>query len=102
MYQYHFHELAPSRRGLASGNEYTYLVSADRTTAIPIKIFVRRDAVEQWAKKNGRTLSGTEEYAAAKMRLFQAFDETENPVSAHQDLMVDASNLESLLAQLDL
>ena len=68
----------------------------------PLRIFVRRDAVENWAKKNGRALSGTEEYAIAKMRLFQAFDEVEGLSAAHTDLVVDVSNLETLFSQLNL
>ncbi len=102
VYQYQFHDVHSSRRGLHAGNEYIYLVSADRKTMFPMPIFVRRDAVERWGKRMGRKLTGTEEYAVAKMRLFQAFDETENLPSARPDLIVDASNLESLLAQLDL
>jgi hypothetical protein len=102
VYQYQFHELHESRRGSAAGNEYIYYVSTDRKTMFPLRIFVRRDAVENWAKKNGRGLSGTEEYAIAKMRLFQAFDEVEGLSAAHTDLAVDDSNLETLFSQLNL
>lgn len=102
VYQYQFQDVQPSRRGLHAGNEYVYLVSADRKTMFPVRIFVRRDAVERWAKRTGRKLTGTEEYAVAKMRLFRAFDETENLSAAPPELLVDDSNLESLLAQLDL
>lgn len=102
VYQYHFHEVHPSRRGFHSGNEYTYLVSADRKSSFPVKIFVRRDAVEKWIARTGRALTGTEEYAAAKMRLFQAFDESEKLDSTPADLVVDDSNLGELLAQLDI
>jgi len=102
VYQYQFQDVQPSRRGLHAGNEYIYLVSADRKTMFPVRIFVRRDAVEGWSKQAGRALTGTEEYAVAKMRLFQALDEIENFAAARPDLVVDESNLESLLARLDL
>ncbi|MFY9530001.1 MAG: hypothetical protein WBC04_21745 [Candidatus Acidiferrales bacterium] len=102
VYQYQFQGVHPSRRGLSVGNEYVYLVSADRKTMFPLRIFVRRDAVERWGKQTGRSLTGTEEYAVAKMRLFQAFDEVENLGAAHPDLVVDDSNLSALLSQLDL
>jgi len=102
VYQYQFQDVQPSRRGLYAGNEYIYLVSADRKTMFPVRIFVRRDAVECWSKHTGRKLTGTEEYAVAKMRLFRAFDEIEDFAAARPDLVVDESNLESLLAQLDL
>ena len=102
VYQYQFQDVHPSRRGLHAGNEYVYLVSADRKTMFPVRIFVRRDALERWSKQTGRKLTGTEEYAIAKMRLFRAFDEIENFAAAPPDLIVDESNLASLLAQLDL
>ena len=85
-----------------AGNEYIYYVSTDRRTMFPLRIFVLRKAVENWAKKYGRPLSGTEEYAIAKMRLFQAFDEVEGLSAAHTDLLVDDANLETLLSQLNL
>ena len=102
VYQYYFYEVGKARRGLAAGNEYTYMVSADRKTMFPLRVFVRRDAVEKWSRANGRPLSGTEEYAIAKMRLFRAFDEIEGLASARPDLEVDDSNLDSLLSTLDI
>jgi hypothetical protein len=102
VYQYHFYEVQKTRRGLTYGTEYVYLVSADRKRSFPVRVFVRKDATEKWARKVGRALSGTEEYAVAKMRLFQALDEMTD-VEAHPlDIVVDDSNLETLLAQLDL
>lgn len=53
-------------------------------------------------KQVGRALSGTEEYAAAKMRLFQAFDEVEGLADSRPELEVDAANLDSLLRKLDI
>jgi len=102
VYQYYFFEVQKSRRGLASGTEYVYMVSTDRKTVFPLRIFVRRDAVEAFAARTSRPLTGTEEYAIAKMRLFQAFDETDQAISAASDFVVDESNLDQLLALLDL
>jgi hypothetical protein len=102
VYQYQFQDVHPAVRGLAAGNEYVYYVSADRKTMFPLHIFVRRDAVERWGKKMGRSLTGTEEYAVAKMRLFQAFDEIEDIATSRSDLVVDEANLEGLLERLDL
>jgi hypothetical protein len=102
VYQYQFQEIQPSRRGLHAGKDYVYLVSVDRKTMFSLRVFVRRDAVEHWGKRAGRAMSGTEEYAVAKMRLFQAFDEIESLSPGTHELVVDESNLEALLAQLDL
>jgi hypothetical protein len=102
VYQYQFQEVQPSRRGFSAGKDFIYLVSVDRKTMFSLGVFISRDAVERWAKQNGRPLSGTEEYAVAKMRLFQAFDEIENLPAGQHDLIVDDSNLVNFLAQLDL
>jgi len=102
VYQYFFYEVQKSRRGHSAGTEYVYMVSVDREAVFPLRVFVRRDAVEKWAETTGRPLTGTEEYAIAKMRLFQAFDEVEDLATARSDLVVDESNLNNLLGQLDL
>ncbi len=102
VYQYYFYEIEKTKRGSAAGTEYVYMVSVDRKTVFPLRVFVRRDAVESWAGRAGRPLSGTEEYAIAKMRLFQAFDEVEDINSKSPDLIVDDSNLDALLNQLDI
>ncbi|MGC1187574.1 MAG: hypothetical protein WA871_09280 [Candidatus Acidiferrales bacterium] len=102
VYQYYFFEVQKSRRGAISGTEYVYMVSTDRKTVFPVRIFVRSDAVDAWAKRTGRAISGTEEYAVAKMRLFQVFDESEQMSPGAHDYFVDESNLDQLLALLDL
>jgi len=102
VYQYFFYEVLKVQRGLSAGTEYVYKVSVDRQTFFPLRIFVRRDAVEQWGRKVGRPMTGTEEYALAKMRLFQAFDEVEDLAKRQPELVVDESNLETLLERLDL
>jgi hypothetical protein len=102
VYQYQFHEVKPVARDGIAGNEYIYYVSADRKTMFPIRILVRADAMDKHGERIGRKLTGTEEYAVAKMRLFQAFDEVETLTAARPELVVDSSNLEALLSQLDL
>ncbi len=104
VYQYYFFEAERARRGSSPGGEFTYVVSADRRSAFPFKIFVMQSALDAWAKQNGRPLSSSEEYAVAKMRLFQAFDEgsVQAPPAGQQprEVVVDESNLEVLLGQL--
>jgi hypothetical protein len=104
VYQYYFFEGDRARRNGAPGGEFTYVVSADRKSAFPFKIFVRQSALDAWAKVNGRPLSSSEEYAVAKMRLFQAFDEgSVKPAAEGQqtgEVVVDESNLEEMLGLL--
>jgi hypothetical protein len=63
---------------------------------------VVKEALEHWSTSTGQGLTGTEEYAVAKMRLFQAFDEVEGLAAKTPELTVDDTNLETLLSQLDL
>ncbi len=101
VYQYYFYEVEKSRRGNTSGTEYTYMVSIDRKRVFPVKIFVAKEALDNWSARTGQQLTGTEEYAVAKMRLFQAFDEIEGLPEKTPGLQVDDTNLENLLSQLD-
>ena len=102
VYQYYFYEVEKSKRGAAAGTEYVYMASVDRKHVFPVRIFVYKAAIENCAARTGREFTGTEEYAVAKMRLFQAFDEVEGLSGKSSDFVVDESNLDSLLAQLDL
>jgi hypothetical protein len=104
VYQYYFFEGNRAHRDSNPGGEFTYAVSTDRRSAFPFKIFVRQSALDAWAKQNGRPLTSSEEYAVAKMRLFQAFDEgsVQAPAEGQQpgEVLVDESNLEDMLGRL--
>ncbi len=104
VYQYYFFEGNRAERHGNTGGEFTYVISADRRSAFPFKIFVKQPALDAWAKQNGRPLLSSEEYAVAKMRLFQAFDEgsVQAPLAGQPagEVIVDESNLEELLGRL--
>jgi hypothetical protein len=104
VYQYYFFEGNRAQRSGNPGGEFTYVVSADRRSAFPFKIFVRQSALDAWAKQNGRPLTSSEEYAVAKMRLFEAFDEgsVQAPPDGQpaREVVVDEANLEELLGKL--
>lgn len=104
VYQYYFFEGNRGQREGNPGGEFTYVVSIDRQTAFPFKIFVHQSALDGWAAQNGRVLSSSEEYAVAKMRLFNAFDEGVVKASPQgeppQEVVVNEANLEELLGQL--
>lgn len=102
VYQYYFYEVERARRGASSGTEYVYMVSADRKHVFQVKVFVVKDALEKWSSRTGQQLTGTEEYALAKMRLLQAFDEVEGLAAEPPELAVDDTNLDNLLSRLDL
>jgi hypothetical protein len=106
VYQYYFYEL---NRVVVDGRavgEFVYAISADRGASFGLRIFVTQTALEAWAAANGRDLTASEEYAVAKMRLFQAFDEGAVPLTAvtasEVRLVVDESNLEEMLKMLNI
>ena len=104
VYQYSFYEGSRVTYEGQPAGEFIYAVSADRQTTFPLRIIVRQSALFAWAQTNGRPLTSSEEYAVAKIRLLQAFDEGSVPLSAdstrHVVFLVDESNLELLLEQL--
>ena len=102
VYQYYFYEVEKARRGNSAGMEYVYMVSVDRQNVFPVKVFVAKDAMEKWSARSGQQLTGTEEYAIAKIRLFQAFDEIEGLSAKTPGVIVDDTNLDTLVSQLDL
>lgn len=106
VYQYYFYELNRVSVNGKSAGEFVYAISADRGTSFGLRIIVIQAALDVWAKSNGRALTSSEEYAVAKMRLFQAFDEGMVPLTAEAArevrLVVDETNLEVLLKMLNI
>jgi hypothetical protein len=106
VYQYCFYEGNRSTYEGGPAGEFIYAISADRKTTFPLRIIVRQSAMQAWAATNGRVLTSSEEYAVAKMRLLQAFDEGSVPLTAESTrnvtFLVDEGNLETLLEQLDI
>jgi len=106
VYQYCFYEVNRITHAGGPAGEFIYAVSADRKTTFLLRIVVLQAALEAWKQANGRALTSSEEYAVAKMRLFQAFDDGEVPVTAAEAselrLLVDDSRLEDLLRMLNI
>ena len=106
VYQYYFYELNRIAVNGEAAGEFVYAISADRGASFGLGILVVQAALDAWAAANGRALTSSEEYAVAKMRLFQAFDEGLVPLTAEAArevrLMVDDKNLEQLLKTLNI
>lgn len=83
------------------GTEFCFDVSADRKTSVQVPVIVADAAVREWEQAHGRQLIANERYAAAKMSLFQAFDERP-PDRIHQAVRVRAADLEAILSRLGL
>lgn len=107
VYQYYFESVRPEqKRGSARGDEYVFIVSRDRKHNFEVPVLLTGEAVRHWAGAHGRELGSPEQYAAVKMRLFQAFDETpevEAEVEGNRlGFAVTPENIGELLAQLEI
>ena len=94
VYQYHYEG---HRRAAGRGTEYVFDVSSDRKTSAPVSVFVSEEALASWQRERGRTLSSIEQYAIAKMALFQAFDEREYPAAMRDAVRVEAAAVRAIL-----
>jgi hypothetical protein len=102
VYQYYFLESQPRKRLLGrSGTAFLFSVSSDRKSSYVLEVIVEDAALQTWKKTHGRSLNDNEKYAAAKMRLFRAFDESLTPEELRH-VKVDETNVESLLEPLRL
>jgi hypothetical protein len=100
VYQYFYKGYRPVSYEGKPATEFVFDVSADRKTSAPLSVYVPQGAVRSWEENHGRTLNATEVYAAAKMALFQAFDERPNPGLMKQAIVVRAADAEGFLATL--
>jgi hypothetical protein len=88
--------------GLGPGSDYIFVLTADQGPPFPLRVFVSQTAMAAWRAAHHRELDSSEQYAAAKMRLFRAFDELDHLREESLNLVVDETNVEELLAPLEL
>lgn len=102
VYQYYFvgKRAALPDDPAAPATEFIFDVSSDRKLTYAVSVFLQEDAVKKWTAAHGRALNEAEQYAAAKLRLFRAFDELEDVKSNGRRLLVDGSLLEESLSGL--
>ena len=102
VYQYFYEGHRTAKRSGEPGTQYVFDVSADRRTSFQLSVFLPSAAVEVWESSHGRELMANERYAIAKMALFKAFDERENPEAMLAEVRIDAAAVESSLQNLDI
>ena len=102
VYQYYFVGKRDALAGdpYAPATEYIFDTSADRKITFAVSVFLPGEALTTWAANHGRPLNEAEQYGAAKMRLFQAFDEIENMLADGRRLLVTREILEQAMANL--
>lgn len=104
VYQYYFVGKRAALPGAAEApaTEFVFDVTPDRKTMFAVSVFLKAEARVAWAASHGRELTGTEQYGAAKMRLFRGFDQIEKLKEEGRHLMIEAADIEELLVPLGL
>lgn len=102
VYQYYF---VGQRPGLpddpdSPAREFIFDVTSDRKLTYSISVFLPERSLAAWNAAHGRPLNDAEQYAAAKLRLFRAFDELEDVKTHGRRLTIDAALLDDALASL--
>jgi hypothetical protein len=102
VYQYYFvgERAALAKDPLAPATEYIFDVTSDRKLTYAVSVFLPEAALSEWALQHGRGLTQTEQYAAAKLRLFRAFDELDDVQSQGRRLVIDGTLLQEILSGL--
>jgi hypothetical protein len=100
VYQYYF----VGKRGAVDpstpATEYIFDVTSDRKVTYAVSVLVETAALQAWAEAHGRAPTEAEEYGAAKMLLFRAFDEVEDMMSSGRQLRMGLAELEEAFATL--
>ena len=102
VYQYYFvgQRAALGSDPEAPATEFVFDVTSDRKVTYAVSVLLPEKAVTAWATTHGRPLTDAERYAAAKLRLFRAFDDLEDVKAHGRRLVIDAALLEESLARL--
>ena len=102
VYQYYFvgQRAALADDPEAPATEFVFDVTSDRKLTYAVSVFLAEKVVGAWAARHGRGLTEAEQYAAAKLRLFRAFDELEDVKTDGRRLTIDVQALEEALASL--
>ncbi|HST11496.1 MAG TPA: hypothetical protein VLL05_14060 [Terriglobales bacterium] len=94
VYQYYFVGKRPSVEPGSPATEYVFDVTSDRKVTYAVSVLLQTDALKAWADAHGRTPTEAEEYGAAKMRLFRAFDEIEDMMASGRQLRIGLPELD--------
>ena len=100
VYQYYFVGKRAAVDPGTPGNEYIFDVTSDRKVTYAVSVLVETVALKAWADAHGRAPTEAEEYGAAKVRLFRAFDEIEDMMSSGRELRVGLTELEEAFVTL--
>ncbi|HKH99353.1 MAG TPA: hypothetical protein VJ999_09615 [Candidatus Sulfotelmatobacter sp.] len=102
VYQYYF---VGKRAALADdpeapATEFIFDITSDRKLTYAVSVFLPEKSLAAWSEVHGRPLNDAEQYAAAKLGLFRAFDELDDLKTHGRRLTIDGALLEEALASL--
>jgi hypothetical protein len=102
VYQYYFvgQRAALANDPEAPATEFVFDVTSDRKLTFAVSVFLLEKAAIAWTTTHGRPLTDAEQYAAAKLRLFRAFDELEDMKTHGRRLVIDPAMMEEALSSL--
>lgn len=102
VYEYYFVGKRPAtiQPGEPPTTECVFEVSRDRKHNYAVRILLTKSVLDEWAARHGRSLTDAEQYAAVKMRLFEAFDQLDDLAREGWTLVVDREALNTALATL--
>lgn len=98
VYQY-FYE---GQRPLETATEFVFTLSHDRKNWHNASVLVSNAALAAWEQRHARELHSNERYAVAKMALFQAFDEREDPERMKEPVRLRPADVEAIIETLGL
>jgi hypothetical protein len=103
VYQYYFVGKRPALESdpEAPATEFIFDVTPDRKTMYAVSVLLQQAAAQAWGRKHGRELTESEQYAAAKLRLLQAFDERED-IREPLRVVIRSEEIEEVLSPLGL
>jgi hypothetical protein len=104
VYRYYFVGSRPAAANAPGhpATEYVFDVSGDAVSFSPVSVFLPIAVPAAWTANHGRDLSDAERYAAVKLRLFRAFDESSDLAKQRPQLILDTTAFDEFLGQLDL
>jgi hypothetical protein len=102
VYQYYFVGKRPTLAGdpEAPATEFVFDVTSDRKLTYAVSVFLPETALAAWNQAHGRPLNDAEQYAAAKLRLFRAFDDLEDVKGQGRRLSIEVGLLDEVLRSL--
>jgi hypothetical protein len=98
VYEYFFEGYRDTR----DTREYVFSVSGDRKSWSAFQVRLAGDATAEWERERDFVLGDRERYALAKLALFSAFDERENPTAVRGCFDITPDMAVELLQKLDL